>query len=255
MQGDTLIPQIIGHRGASADAPENTLASFQLGLEQGADAIEGDFRITKDGHIVCIHDADGNRTLRRNLKVANRTLKDLRQGSAGKWKGATWADEKIPTLPEVLDLLPDGKPLYLEVKVGVEFLKPLAALIQERNIPTSQLILISYSQPFLKAFKEQFPQYKAYWILKFVRNPPVVGPHTPKVETVIKTVRDLGVDGIDCRAQSHVNEALVDKLNTANIPFLVWTVNDLETAQRFTQLGAIGLTTDRPGWLREQLQR
>ena len=255
MAGDIPIPQIIGHRGASTEAPENTLASFQLALDQGADAIEGDFRLTKDGHMVCIHDADGKRTLGRNLGIAKRTLEDLRKGSAGSWKGKKWVDEKIPTLPEVLDILPEGKPLYLEVKVGIEFLKPLADLIQEREIPTSQLILISYSQPFLKAFKEQFPQYKAYWLVKFVRNPPLVGAHTPKVEKVIQTVRELGVDGIDCRAQGYVNEAFVEKLNDANVPFVVWTVNDLQTAQRFTQLGAIGLTTDRPGWLREQLSK
>jgi glycerophosphoryl diester phosphodiesterase len=255
MAGETFIPQIIAHRGASADAPENTLASFKLGLEQGADAIEGDFRITKDGHIVCIHDADGNRTLKRHLYIANRTLEDLRIGSAGKWKGQQWESEKIPTLEEVLDLLPDGKPLYLEVKTGVEFLEPLAALIQERNILTSQLIPISYSQPFLKAFKQQFPQYKAYWLVKFERTPAIIGSHSPNPESVIQTVRELGVDGIDCRAQSYVDETFVQKLNDANIPFLVWTVNDLETARRFTKLGAIGLTTDKPGWLRGQLSK
>ena len=72
------MPRIIAHRGASHDAPENTLAAFRLAWEQGADGVEGDYYLTKDGEVVCIHDATTGRTGDRDLKVASSTLAELR---------------------------------------------------------------------------------------------------------------------------------------------------------------------------------
>lgn len=68
-------PQIVAHRGASADAPENPLAAFRLAWKQGADVIEGDFYLTKDHRIVCIHDGDTQRVAGKHLVVAESTLK------------------------------------------------------------------------------------------------------------------------------------------------------------------------------------
>src|SRR5512140_286258 len=79
---------IIGHRGASRDAPENTLESFRLAWEQGADGIEADFRLTADGRIVCMHDETTGRTTGVNLNIADTALKELRRLDAGLWKGA-----------------------------------------------------------------------------------------------------------------------------------------------------------------------
>ncbi|MFV2065815.1 MAG: glycerophosphodiester phosphodiesterase family protein, partial [Pirellulales bacterium] len=97
---------IVGHRGASHDAPENTLAAFQLAWQRGADGVEGDFYLTSDGHIVCIHDADTERVAGEKLIVAESTLADLRQLDVGAWKGERWRGEKIPTLEEVLATVP-----------------------------------------------------------------------------------------------------------------------------------------------------
>lgn len=72
-------PFIVAHRGASHDAPENTLAAFELAWEQGADAIEGDFHLTQDGHIVCLHDKDTKRTAGKKLVVGKSSLEELRK--------------------------------------------------------------------------------------------------------------------------------------------------------------------------------
>ncbi|MDP6721144.1 MAG: glycerophosphodiester phosphodiesterase family protein, partial [Pirellulaceae bacterium] len=93
---------IVAHRGASYDAPENTLAAFRLAWRQGADGIEGDFYLTKDGQIVCIHDADTKRTAGVSRQVAKSTLAELRELDVGRWKDEEFAGERMPTLQQVL---------------------------------------------------------------------------------------------------------------------------------------------------------
>jgi glycerophosphoryl diester phosphodiesterase len=109
---------IIAHRGASHDAPENTLASFKLAWEQKADGIEGDFYLTKDGKIVCIHDKTTKRTSGQKveLDVAASTLAELRKVDVGAWKDPKYAGEKMPTLEEVLAIVPAGKVFFIEIK-------------------------------------------------------------------------------------------------------------------------------------------
>src|SRR6185369_848081 len=90
-------PMLIAHRGASRDAPENTLAAFRLAWQQGADGIEADFRLTRDGRVVCLHDASTGRTAGVDLAVAEASLEELKRLDVGGWKGARWAGERIPT--------------------------------------------------------------------------------------------------------------------------------------------------------------
>ena len=100
---------IIAHRGASADAPENTLAAFRLAWQQGADGIEGDFRLTSDGRIVCFHDDDTARVAGISLIVEETPLTKLRTLDVGAWKGKPWQGERIASLEEVLAEVPAGK--------------------------------------------------------------------------------------------------------------------------------------------------
>src|SRR5262245_53293376 len=110
--------EIIAHRGASADAPENTAAAFKLAVEGGADAFEGDYYLTKDGKIICIHDNNTKRTTGVDGKVPQMTLAELRKLDAGSWKGSKFGGEKLPTLSEALALVPAGKKTFVEIKCG-----------------------------------------------------------------------------------------------------------------------------------------
>src|SRR3954447_14069494 len=103
--------EIIGHRGASHDAPENTLASFRLGWAQGADANELDIRLTRDAQVVVFHDVTTRRITGLDLPVAAQTLAQLQALDAGGWKDAAWAGEKIPALADVFATVPEGKRL------------------------------------------------------------------------------------------------------------------------------------------------
>ena len=249
------LPLIVGHRGASHDAPENTLASFRLALQRGADSIEGDFRLTKDGHIVCIHDKDGRRTLGKDKAViADSTLGELRQFNAGEWKGKAWQGEKVPTLIEVFDLLPKERILFLEVKCGPEIVPYLEKLFRDRGMPAAQVTLISYDKEVIRRYKTALPDFPAFWITKFKRQLGVTGKLNPSAEEIIATLQDIGADGLDCNADPRLGPEFAEKLRAASFSFHVWTVNDVQTARKFIGLGVNSITTDRPGWLREQLQ-
>mgnify|MGYP003704864971 FL=1 len=150
------MPAIIAHRGASHDAPENTLAAFHLGWAQGADAVELDIWQTGDGHILVTHDADTRRLTGVKLKVAKTPLKILRSLDAGAWKGREWAGEKFPLLEEVLEIIPAGRRLVIEVKCGVAALPELERVI-ERSGKTSQVEIISFRRAVCVGAKKRMP--------------------------------------------------------------------------------------------------
>ena len=102
-------PLIVAHRGSSFEAPENTLPAFRLAWEQGADAIERDFLLTKDDQIVCIHDASTKRLSDKNLVVSKSTFEELRALDVGAWKHEKFKGTKIPTISEVFATIPKGK--------------------------------------------------------------------------------------------------------------------------------------------------
>src|SRR5579864_3356404 len=103
LPGVTFRPLIGAHRGASGEAPENTIAAFDLALEQGAELLELDVHRTADGHLVVQHDFSLARTAGRPGQIGECTLEELRQFDVGAWRGAAWAGQRLPTLEEVLD--------------------------------------------------------------------------------------------------------------------------------------------------------
>jgi len=121
-------PAIIAHRGASAYAPENTLASFELALRQGADAVELDAKLTQDGHIVVIHDQSVDRTTMHNGWVRDLSLATLRKMDAGSHFDIAFAGETIPTLDEVFKAV--GRLTYTNIEL-TNLLSPLDHLPQK----------------------------------------------------------------------------------------------------------------------------
>src|SRR3989304_10409901 len=115
MRTGTARPLIFAHRGASAYAPENTLAAFRLALEHGADGIELDAKLSADGQVVVIHDQTVDRTTDGHGRVNQLTLTQLRQLDAGFCKGAAFKGERIPTLAEVLEMLGDRLIINIEL--------------------------------------------------------------------------------------------------------------------------------------------
>lgn len=121
--------EIVAHRGASAGAPENTLPSFNLGWEL-ADADELDVHLSNDGEVVVLHDASTMRTGSFDKSIVEQALAEPKSLDAGAWKAATWAGTRIPTLAEVLALVPEGKRPFIEIKCGVEVAPALESAVK-----------------------------------------------------------------------------------------------------------------------------
>jgi glycerophosphoryl diester phosphodiesterase len=113
-------PMVIGHRGAAGEAPENTLASFQLALAQGADGIELDIHLTKDGEIVVCHDPTIDRTTNGNGYIVEMEADEIKRFDAGGWFSQAYAGESIPTLTEVFELVPDSIMINIEIKYAYQ---------------------------------------------------------------------------------------------------------------------------------------
>src|SRR5262245_27030179 len=110
--------EIIAHRGASHEAPENTLAAIHLAWEQQADAVEIDVRLSQGNRLVVLHDGTTAKTAGVNKPVHRQTLAELLQLDVGRWKGPRWAGQRVPILAEALDSVPGGKRLFVEIKCG-----------------------------------------------------------------------------------------------------------------------------------------
>jgi glycerophosphoryl diester phosphodiesterase len=249
--------EIIGHRGASHDAPENTLASFRLAWTQNADAAETDVYLSKDGEIVVIHDANTRRVGGRNRKVVDQTLAELKQLDIGRWKGEQWVGERIPTLAELLVIIPAGKRLFIEIKCGPEIAPRLAQVLQSAHKRPEQTCLISFSYDVMQRVKKELPTVKCYWIVQLKQNRKTKRWSPPLAEIVRKT-KEAGLDGIDFGdgpiITPVIDSEFVAKVKQSGLGVYVWTVNSTEDASRLEHAGVDGITTNRPGFLKEHLR-
>jgi glycerophosphoryl diester phosphodiesterase len=245
--------EIIGHRGASFDAPENTFSSFRLGYEQGADGDELDIHLTKDNQVVVMHDYDTARVGGSTNKIKDSTLAELRQfeiGRFGKWTNQNF-HEKIPLLSEVLDLIPPGKKLFIEIKTGPEIIPALAKILDHAKQKPEQLIIITFNYESAIAAKKRFPQLKTYWLVGYAKDK-LTGKF-PDLEETIAKAKAAHVDGLDLNFNWPLTKETVAQIKRAGLECHVWTVDDPAKAKELADAGVDSITTNRPGWLREQL--
>lgn len=251
MSAEPLKVEIVAHRGASFDAPENTLSALKLAWEQGADGSEFDIYLTSDGKIVACHDADTKRTAGVVKIVKDSTLDELRSLDVGSWKDPKFAGEKMPTLDELLAAVPDGKPdgkkVYIEVKCGPEIVPELVRVLQTTKLKPQHTPVISFNADVIAAVKQARPDLPAYWLFGFKK-----GQET-SAETLIAKAQEIHADGLDLSATPELTSEMAAKIRAAGLRLDVYTVNEVEVARRMIDMGVQGITTDRPEWLREQL--
>lgn len=175
-------PTLIAHRGASWDAPEHTLRAYQLALEQGADFVEPDLQLTKDGVLVCLHDSTLERTTdvaqvfpdravvvngKKTWPVAEFTLAEIQRLDAGSWKGAQFAGLRIPTFQQMIDLvrgkggiIPETKSPEAYEKLGLDMAKSLMEQLEKNQLaapgadPKTPVIIQSFSAESLKSLRD-----------------------------------------------------------------------------------------------------
>lgn len=237
--------EIVAHRGASHNAPENTIASVRLAYMEGADAVEIDALLSKDNRIMVSHDKNTKRTGGGEGLLIRETHSDvLRKLDVGVWKSPEFTGEKMPFLEEILELIPSGKKLVIELKTGPEILPVLKETIDDYDKPEN-LILISFGLATIVSAKKLFPDIPAYWLLGSFEK------YT--VEEAIKIAKDSGLEGLDVDYRLVAPE-FMKKMNAANLEVYAYTVNDAAVANQLAGLKVKGITTDKPAWLKEQLK-
>ena len=244
--------EIVAHRGASHDAPENTLPAVLLGWEQGADAVEIDIHQTIDGRIVAIHDKDTRRVTGYPAVVAEMPLARLKELDAGKWKGPRWEGTRIPTLEEVLETVPPGRSLVVEIKCPPTVIPELERVLRA-SPKRDQVMLIAFDYETISEAKSRMPDRPAYWLSGFSdREMERYRLRTPS--DMLERVRKARLDGLDVRHSGPWVEELTQSLNAIGKALYVYTVNDPEQARWLRDLGVAGITTDRPAYLRRSLE-
>jgi glycerophosphoryl diester phosphodiesterase len=245
---------IIAHRGASYDAPENTLASVNLAWERGVQAVEIDVHLSSDNQIVVIHDFDTKKLYGRDRKVKDQTYAELRELDAGIHKGAQWAGEPIPLLDEVLATVPDGRILVIEIKVGPEIIPELEKSLARSGLGPDQIVIISFNWETTAAAKQAFPDHRVYPLSSFKKNKETQVLE-PSVEELIARAKKVGADGLNVKALENVDACFIAKVKEAGLEAYVWTVDDPVLARNLKCSGIDGITTNRPQWLAEQLKK
>lgn len=242
-------PLIIAHRGESFDAPENTLAAVNLAWQRNADAVEVDVHLTKDNHVIVIHDPNTKRIGNQNKKIKDSTLDEIKQVIVEDNK---CTNEKIPTLNEVLSSVPFLKKILVEIKTGNKIIPPLVNLINNSNLETNQIEFIGFDFRTMAEVKNFLPQHNVLWILKLERTWSNKFFH-PSIKKIILKAKENNIDGLDLWAGKNINTNLIREIKTAGLLVYLWTADDPEKIRSYIEMGVDGITTNRAGWIKSKL--
>lgn len=237
---------VIAHRGASAYYPENTMSAFRGAVEMGADMIELDVLLSKDGIPVVFHDAELDRKSDGKGLVSDYTLQELKQLDAGSWFDTRFKGEKIPTLEEVLSYTKDKIAVNIEIKTeavsdnaenGIE--QKVIDLVRNYEM-TDKVIVSSFDYRVIERFASMAPE---------IRTALLYERRQSHGRTPTELVSHYHADGFNFSVQQMADN-WTKALNQNNIPFFVYTVNDPELMKTVISKGAKGIFSDKPDVLK-----
>ena len=234
----------VAHRGASYLAPENTLASISLAWEVGADAVECDVMLTADNRVILFHDTNTKKLTGESHEVNETSWEQLRGLTIrpSDTNLPEFTEEPIPLLRDVLGTIPADRMLVIEIKTGPEILPYLKEVV-DTHWTSGKISFIAFDFETIKAAKAIYPEVACYYLAMFKTD----------VNRQFDAVVESGLDGLDLR-HGIIDRKLADRCTEAGLGLWCWTVNDPETALRMKTLGVTAVTTDRPKWLRENMQ-
>lgn len=229
--------KIIAHRGASGNAPENTISSFKLALEYGCDGIELDVQQTLCGEVVVFHDWKLERTTNGKGYLRDKTLEELKKLDCGSWFSEKFINEKIPTLDEVLEIIPENILLNIEIKEeysrenGIE--KRILEILNKRR--RNNVIISSFSHNILK---------NIYRINKEIKLGLLIGG---SLTDILMYIKMSGIKFFSYHPEkSFLRNEEVENLLKEGIEINVWTVNDIEDAKILKLMGVTSVITNYP---------
>ncbi|WP_170402844.1 glycerophosphodiester phosphodiesterase family protein [Ruegeria arenilitoris] len=231
--------EVIGHRGAAALRPENTMASVLKAIEDGADWVEIDVQESADGVVVVAHDSDFMKLAGVNLKVWDATMEDIAQIDIGSWFGPEYADERTPTLREVLEAAKGKSKVIIELKYyghDVDLENRVAAIVEDLQMQ-DDIATMSLKYPAVQKIKKLRPEWRAGVL----------------AATAVGDLTGLEGDFIAVNA-AMATPGLVRSVQDAGKDIYVWTVNDPLQMSAMASMGVDGLITDRPAMANEVLR-
>ncbi|MFA8300665.1 MAG: glycerophosphodiester phosphodiesterase family protein [Hyphomicrobiales bacterium] len=239
--------EIIAHRGSNEFAPENTLASARLAWEENADILECDVWLSADKRVMVSHDETTKRITGVDYSIPKTQSSVLRTLDVGKYKSDKYAGEKMPFLEELIATVPPGKRLFIELKSGddmdAEELVPYVRDIIQKSGKESQMTIISFELDALKLSKQLIPNTPAVLVsYNYFLNIPYL----------FSVVSKYNLDGLDTYYLT-TTRLFINEAKKRNIPIYVWTVDKESDAKKLADKGVKGITTNRPGYIRDIL--
>ncbi|OAM88405.1 glycerophosphodiester phosphodiesterase family protein [Termitidicoccus mucosus] len=256
---------VVGHRGASFDHPENTLASFRGAVAAGADGCEFDVHATADGALVIIHDKSLNRTTDivapigskgkpEKVPVAEKTLAEIkalkiRALADRPWKVKAFAAERIPTLAETLALLkPSAAATRPVVEIKAEQIEPqVIAALRDAGL-YDRAVIISFSQAVVKAVRRLAPDLPVAWLYGGEKD----DDRTPAelADFISQTARELDTPLLDLSHKILTRE-VVAALHRRGFTVWAWTVDEPDRVKELLDWGVASITTNKPAQLKQ----
>jgi glycerophosphoryl diester phosphodiesterase len=244
MTAATRRPLVIAHRGASADAPENTIAAFELALDQGADGIELGVHLSQDEHPIVIHDFTLERTTDGAGPVSAHTVRELKRLDAGGWRDRRFRGQRVQTLQEVLERFRDRTRFWVELRGGAA----LYPAIEERVVSTLEIYDV-LDRVLVQSFDRD-----AITRIRGLNRDVRVGALVSQTPLDPAIFAPGGADAICVGAHVLTDEVLA-AIRGADRECYVWTVNEPAQMDRLVRGNVSGIITDRPGARRARLGR
>lgn len=244
----SLLPRIVGHRGAPRLAPENTLASFRAAAASGARAVEFDVALTFDSRPIVFHDSELSRTTDGYGLLVETTLETINGLDAGSWFDPSFSGEVVPTLEEAIDLLTElnlAADIELKPDPGREVETAHMALRVAKDCwpeDKSPPVITSFSRVALAAAKEEAPDWPRGLCFELLPE-----DWTEAMESLEARLA--------CPNADRLTADQAASLLAAGIEVMAWTVNEADQAQKLLQWGVSSLCTDLPQELRQALAK
>ncbi|SIR01515.1 glycerophosphoryl diester phosphodiesterase [Alkalispirochaeta americana] len=233
--------RIIAHRGASGYAPENTLPAMERAIQQNAQGLELDVQLTADGQVVVIHDWTLDRTTSGTGAVKDLSLKEIQAHDAGSWKDSSFAGTRVPTLQEVIDLIPDTLLLNVEIKIQAfdrrDIETPVVDILKKNN-RLEHTVISSFNHECLS---------KVHQLDKTVK---LGCLYEANLMNPLEYFEQMGVEFYSVHLDhDYVSAPIVDLFHAQGLQVYSWTVNTRETAQALQGMGIDGVITNYPDML------
>lgn len=242
-----VIPKVIGHRGAKAYAPENTLSSIHAAADIGVQWVEVDVKLTKDSHAIIFHDEELDRCTGVNGLVKDFTLAELREMDAGSWYGESFLGEKIPTLEELLNtVLERGMGVNLEIKPcpgrekeTAEVMLDIATRIWPDDAPPP--LISSFQQVSLETAFDMMPDWPRGFLMD---------EHLENWKEVAEYLEaaTINING------NTVTRDQVEEYIELQKPLLAYTINDPQKARELVRWGIDSFFADNPDVIMEAVE-